>query len=55
MLEALIQEIVRLLANSESAEDPIVGMFAEEPGLLDQVIQSAMRARERDPLRVTED
>ena len=51
-LEALIQEIVRLLAASEPAEDPIVGMFAQEPELLDHVIESAMRAREHDPLRL---
>jgi len=53
-LEALMQEIVRLLANSET-EDPIVGMFAEEPELLDQVLESATSARERDPLRLPDE
>ncbi|HEU4536822.1 MAG TPA: hypothetical protein VFS00_22020 [Polyangiaceae bacterium] len=34
------------------AEPPsVVGMFADEADLVDQVADDAMRARERDPLR----
>ena len=51
-LETLIQEIIKLLASSETMDDPIVGMFAQEPELLDHVLASAMIARERDPLRL---
>lgn len=54
-LEMLIQEIVRLLAASEVTDDPVVGMFSQEPELLDDVIASAMTARERDPLRLSGD
>ena len=54
-LEMLIQEIVRLLAASEVTDDPVVGMFSQEPELLDDVIASAMTARERDPLRLPGD
>ncbi len=31
--------------------DPWLGMFADEPELLDDVVASAMTARERDALR----
>lgn len=52
-LETLTQEIIKLLAASEMTDDPIVGMFAQEPELLDHVLESVMAARERDPLRVS--
>jgi len=51
-LEALIKEIIALLALVEEADDPIMGMFAQEPELIDQVVESAMAAREADPLRL---
>jgi len=50
-LEALIKEIIDLLAVAEGTGDPIVGMFAQEPELIDQVLDSAMKAREKHPLR----
>jgi len=53
-LEALIKEIIDLLAGAEGTGDPIVGMFAQEPELMDQVLDSAMRARETDPLRLSD-
>ncbi len=31
--------------------DPFLGMFRDEPDLVDEVTRSAMEARERDPLR----
>ena len=34
-----------------SSIDTMLGMFADEPELLDEVVESAMQARERDPLR----
>jgi len=52
-LEALIVEIIDLLAGAEGTDDPILGMFAQEPGLIDQVLDSAMNAREMHPLRVS--
>jgi hypothetical protein len=32
----------------------VVGLFADEPDLLDEVCEQAMWARERDPLRRTD-
>ena len=32
-------------------EDELIGMFADDPSLMDDVTGSAMRARENDPLR----
>ena len=31
--------------------DPLLGMFADEPDLMDEIVGSAMRARESHPLR----
>jgi len=31
--------------------DPLLGMFADEPDLMDEIVDSAMRARESHPLR----
>jgi hypothetical protein len=50
-LEALIKDIIDLLAMAERTDDPILGMFAQEPELIDQVLESAMTARETHPLR----
>jgi hypothetical protein len=50
-LETLIKEIIDLLAGTEGTNDPILGMFAQEPELIDQVLCSAMTARETHPLR----
>lgn len=33
--------------------DKLLGLFADEAELLDHVTESAMRARENDPLRVS--
>lgn len=55
-IEALIEDVIVQLADAAKTdttknEDRILGMFADEPELLDEVVQSAMQARERDPLR----
>jgi hypothetical protein len=54
-LEELIQEIISQLGEAEAANDPFLGMFAgmfaHEPELVDQVIESVMKAREEHPLR----
>ena len=36
------------------APPSVVGLFADEPELVDAVCEQAMRARERDPLRRTD-
>ena len=50
-LDELIAEALRKLAYEPHAETGLIGLFADEPSLLDVVIDSAMDARERDPLR----
>lgn len=35
--------------------DPIWGMFADEPELVDRIIEAAMEAREKHPLRLTDE
>ncbi len=51
-LESLIAEIVQHLAAIESKADPLLGMFAAEPEVIDQVIEAAMMDRETHPLRL---
>lgn len=50
-LKDLIKQIIEQLGADEAANDPILGMFADEPELMDQVMESAMTARELHPLR----
>lgn len=51
-LEAFIREIIQLLAQTEATDDPILGMFAQEPELIDQIVEATMTAREVHPLRL---
>ena len=51
-LESLIAEIIQHLAAIGIKADPLLGMFADEPEVIDQVLESAMMAREAHPLRL---
>ena len=50
-VETFIEDMVQRLVTIE-AEDPLLGMFAQEPHLMDAVVASVMQARETDPLRL---
>jgi hypothetical protein len=50
-VETLIRDLVQRLVAIETTDDPILGMFAQEPDLMDAVVVAAMSAREADPLR----
>ena len=50
-LEELTKEIIEKLGMPEFANDPFMRMFADEPGLMDKVIASAMVARKTHILR----
>jgi hypothetical protein len=50
-LEALIAALIERLDATEATGDPLLGMFAREPELIDQIAESAMQAREKHPLR----
>jgi hypothetical protein len=52
-VETLIQDLVRRLVAIETTDDPLLGMFAQEPDLMDAVTAAAMSARENDPLRLS--
>ncbi len=51
-VESLIGEIVKRLTTKIVVEDSILGMFSQEPELMDAVLENAMTARETDSLRV---
>lgn len=53
-LEAYLTDIVRQLGQTNTAggtEDPYLGMFADDTAVIDQLVASAMDAREHHPLR----
>ena len=50
-VETLIEDLIQRLVTIET-EDPLLGMFAQEPHLMDAVVASAIQARETDPLRL---
>lgn len=50
-LEDLIKEIIEQIEISETASEPFLGMFSDEPELIDQVTAFTMMARESHPLR----
>lgn len=52
-LDQLIKELIEQGTKPTASSDTVLGMFADEPELLDEVVDSAMRARERDALRRT--
>jgi predicted transcriptional regulator len=39
-VEALIQDLVQRLVAIETTDDPILGMFSQEPELMDAVVRS---------------
>ncbi len=48
------QELDEEATRAEAAANPesIIGLFADDPDLIDEVCESAMQSRERDPLRL---
>jgi hypothetical protein len=53
-IDDLTVELRAVAAPAEQAPRSVVGLFADEPELLDEVTEQAMLARERDPLRRTD-
>lgn len=49
---ALVQSLIRQLDSGEITPDPLLGLFADEPTLLDHVVDQAMQMREKQPLRL---
>ena len=50
-LEELIKEIIENIESFESKKSTIMGMFSDEPELIDQIVESVMTAREKHSLR----
>jgi predicted transcriptional regulator len=50
-VEMVLKEIVERFLEAEASEDAVLGMFAQEPELMDAVVREAMDARESDRLR----
>jgi hypothetical protein len=50
-LEELLKEIITHLGGAETQSDLFLGMCADEPTLMDEVVALAMQARAEHPLR----
>jgi hypothetical protein len=50
-VEELIKEALAQLETPAATEDPILGMFADVPELMDEIVEETMQARERHSLR----
>jgi hypothetical protein len=50
-MEEVIKEIISQLGKAQARREPCQEMFAHEPQLIDQIMESAMKAREKPPLR----
>ncbi|MGH8565754.1 MAG: hypothetical protein ACREXW_17355 [Gammaproteobacteria bacterium] len=50
-VEQLLREMIENLGSTAIEEDVFLGMFAEEPEMIDQMLEMAMQAREQHPLR----
>jgi hypothetical protein len=50
-LDELIRDMIENLEAFEAADEAFLGMFADDPELIDQVMESIMMAREAHPLR----
>jgi hypothetical protein len=53
-INALVQSLIAELDRSEVMHDSVLGRFADEPALLDQVVDQAMQTRETQPLRLAD-
>lgn len=49
----IVERVVHELAEEDAAlaPDTVVGLFADQPDLIEAVSEAAMRARETDPFR----
>jgi hypothetical protein len=52
-VEQLLKEMFEHLRVAETTTDPFLGMFAQEPQIVDELIESAMTAREAHPLKLS--
>ena len=50
-IEDVFADAIERIAPHDESADPFLGMFRDEPELVDEVTRSAMDARERHPLR----
>ena len=51
--QELVKDLLRQAVPPDGTEGVFLGLFADEPELIDQVVEAAMRAREEQPLRQT--
>ncbi|MFP3896618.1 MAG: hypothetical protein ACLFV5_07275 [Anaerolineales bacterium] len=50
-IKKALQDIIEHVLEAQVPDDPILGMFAQEPELMDDAVADAMKARGRDPFR----
>lgn len=50
-IEELLKALIEQLSADTAGHEPLLGMFADEPFLIDQVVTSAMEDRQKGTLR----
>jgi hypothetical protein len=50
-LAELVESLIQQLDATDMPADPFLGMFADEPALVDEVVEAAMKTREEHRLR----
>ena len=50
--QLLLELLEQAITPAPIARDPILGLFSDEPDLMDQVAEDALRARENLPMRL---
>ena len=50
-LNAVFPTVEARIMNTAKTEDDLLGLFADEPELIDRIVSDAMTARETHPLR----
>ncbi len=50
-IRALVESLLLQLDQHEARHDPLLGLFADEPALLDHIVTETMQTRETVPLR----
>ena len=51
--DEVLREALARIRNKNSSGQGVVGLFSDEPDLMDQVVDAALSARESNPLRQT--
>jgi hypothetical protein len=53
--QVILKALMDFKLASSPGRPPLLGLFSDEPGLMDEVLESAMKDRESRPIRLPND